>query len=95
MKTLYGRCVVCGRIIEDSSRIPFCDFHTKAYSSLLAGYVEWRKAYGDLPPAEFLRMLKDNEYSGRWVKEVAKLILSREDLMQVFLNDLSSQGMRD
>lgn len=75
--------------------MPFCNFHMKAYKSIIAGYIDWRKAYGELSPKEFLERLKDNEYSGRWVKEIARTLLSRSDLMQFFLNDLPCQDRRD
>lgn len=94
MKPSYKRCVTCNRVIEDSSKTHFCSLHARAYESLVARYVDWRNAYGDLSPKEFLERLKDNESSGEWVKEVARTILSNEDLMQFFLRDLSSQGMK-
>ncbi|MBO3799749.1 MAG: hypothetical protein FGF52_01670 [Candidatus Brockarchaeota archaeon] len=95
MRPSCKRCVACNRVTEESSKIPFCSLHVRAYENLIVGYVDWRNAYGDLSPKEFLERVRDNEYSGRWVREVAGAVLSHEDLMQIFLNDLSSRGMKD
>lgn len=94
MKPSHKRCVACSRVVEDSSKTPFCNLHARAYESLVARYADWKNAFGDLSPKEFLERLKNNESSGGWVKEVARTILSHEDLMQFFLRDLSSQGMK-
>jgi hypothetical protein len=94
MKPLHERCVACNRVIEEPSNTPFCSLHAKAYENLVAGYVDWKNAYGDLSPEEFLERLKNNESSGRWVREVVRAILSRDDLMRIFLKDLSSRDMK-
>ncbi|MCS7138925.1 MAG: hypothetical protein NZ873_02585 [Crenarchaeota archaeon] len=90
-----SKCVICNRIIEGSPKIPFCSLHTRAYSNLIAKYGEWKNAYGDLSPREFLDRIGSNEYSGRWVKEVVNAILFNRELMQVFLDDLSFWNRRD
>ncbi|MBO3839649.1 MAG: hypothetical protein QXN75_01970 [Thermoproteota archaeon] len=95
MKPSHKRCVACNRVVEDSSKTPFCSLHARAYENLISGYVDWRNAYGDLSPKEFLERVRGNEYSGRWIKEVAGAVLSHEDLMQIFLNDLSCRDMKD
>ncbi|MEM3712527.1 MAG: hypothetical protein QXR97_03210 [Thermoproteota archaeon] len=89
------KCIVCSRIIEESSKMPFCSLHIRAYSNLAAKYGDWKRAYGELSPREFLEKIVKNEHSGRWVKEVVQAILSHGDIMQVFLEDLSSQDKRD
>jgi len=89
------KCVICNRVREDSSKMPFCSLHNAAYRNLVAKYGDWKIAYHDLSPKEFLEKLMDNEYSGKWVKEVVREILSHEDLMQTFLEDLAYRGMRD
>lgn len=67
----------------------------KAYDRILDNYDNWRSAYGDLTPEEFLKRLESNDYTGKWVKEVVRIILSRRDLLQLFLNDLSYHRKKD
>ncbi len=89
MKTSSEKCVVCGRNVETGSKLSFCRLHSEAYKNIVGNYENWRNAYGDLTPEEFLRRLENNDYAGRWVKEVARALLSSRDLLHFFLNDLS------
>lgn len=74
--------------------MPFCSIHMRAYNNLTVKYGDWKNAYDELSPREFLEKIVENEYSGEWVKEVVQIILSRKELMQVFLEDLSFQGRK-
>lgn len=95
LETGIGKCIACKRDIETQSKPSFCRLHMEAYSKILDNYDNWRNAYGDLAPEEFLRKLENNDYTGKWVKEVVRIILSRRDLLQLFLNDLSYRGKKD
>lgn len=83
------KCVACGRNIETGSGHPFCKLHLEAYRNIVKNYEFWKNAYSDLTPEEFLRKIGDNDYTGKWVKEVVRIILSHPDLLRLFLNDLS------
>ncbi|MEM2940321.1 MAG: hypothetical protein QW304_02055 [Thermoproteota archaeon] len=89
------KCVVCKRDVETHSKTSFCRLHMEAYGRILDNYDNWRNAYGDLTPERFLEKLEKNDYTGKWVKEVAHIILSRRDLLRLFLNDLSYRGRKD
>lgn len=89
MKTDSEKCMVCKRNVETGAKPSFCSFHSEAYQNIVKSYDDWRNAYGDLTPEEFLRRLENNDYAGKWIKEVARIILSSHDLLQFFLNDLS------
>ncbi len=94
MKADSEKCIICERDVETGSKLSFCRLHLEAYQNIVKGYVNWSGAYGDLAPEEFLRRLENNDYSGKWVKEVAHIITSRHDLLQFFLNDLSYWGKK-
>jgi hypothetical protein len=95
METGSEKCVICGRSVETGSKRSFCRLHLEAYRNIVKNYGNWRSAYGDLTPEEFLRRLEGNEYAGKWVKEVARVVLSSRDLLQFFLNDLSYLSKKD
>jgi|GEM_PF-1011028 hypothetical protein len=95
VETGAEKCIACKRDVEKHSKPSFCRLHMEAYGKILDNYNNWRNAYGDLTPEEFLKRLEGNDYTGKWVKEVARIMLSRRDLLQLFLNDLSSRGRKD
>ncbi|MBO3769622.1 MAG: hypothetical protein QXS51_00670 [Thermoproteota archaeon] len=94
MERKQPKCIICSRIVEESSKVPLCNIHIRAYNKLALKYGDWKNAYGDLSPREFLEKILENEYSGKWVKEVVRIILSQKELMQTFLGDLSSRDMK-
>ncbi|MEM3660789.1 MAG: hypothetical protein QXU11_10410 [Thermoproteota archaeon] len=94
MKDSSGKCIVCERNVETGSKPSFCRLHLEAYKNIVKNYVNWRNAYGDLKPEEFLRRLENNDYTGKWVKEVVRIMLSNRDLLQFFLDDLSYSGRK-
>lgn len=94
MKTSSEKCIVCERSVETGSKPSFCRLHLETYRSIVENYENWRNAYGDLTPEEFLRRLENNDYAGKWVKEVVRVMLSNRGLLQFFLNDLSYSGRK-
>lgn len=88
------KCIVCKRDVETRSKPSFCRLHMEAYGKIVDNYDNWRDAYGDLTPEEFLKKLESNDYTGKWVREVAHIILSRRDLLPFFLSDLSYRGKK-
>ncbi len=89
MRTSSEKCIVCERDVETGSKVSFCRLHLEAYRNIVENYENWRNAYGDLTPEEFLRRLENNDYTGKWVKEVVRVMLSNRGLLQFFLGDLS------
>ncbi|MEM2930546.1 MAG: hypothetical protein QW797_06800 [Thermoproteota archaeon] len=89
------KCIICKRDVETHSKPSFCRLHMEAYRRIIDNYENWRNAYGSLTPEEFLRKLESNDYTGKWVKDVTRIILSNRDLLQLFLNDLSCRGRKD
>ncbi|NHV99327.1 MAG: hypothetical protein HA496_06695 [Thaumarchaeota archaeon] len=94
MKTSSEKCIICGRNVETGSKPSFCSLHLEAYRNIVRNYEAWRSAYGGLTPEEFLRRLENNDYTGKWVKEVVRVMLSNHGLLQFFLNDLSYSSRR-
>ncbi|MCX8183336.1 MAG: hypothetical protein N3F08_02820 [Crenarchaeota archaeon] len=95
METSSEKCMACGRNVETGSKLPFCRLHSEAYRNIIKNYENWKNAYGDLTPEEFLRKLENNDYTGKWVKEVARVILSNRGLLDFLLNDLSYSSRKD
>lgn len=95
METGPEKCIACGRDIETGSKQSFCRLHLEAYRNIVENYEVWKNAYSDLTPEEFLMKLEDNDYTGKWVKEVAHIMLSSPGLLRFFLNDLSCSSKKD
>lgn len=70
------RCKVCSK---NSVVNGFCQYHHKAYENLLAGYTYWKKAYGGLSWKDYIDKIKENEFTGIWVKEVIRALRVRDD----------------
>jgi len=66
-------CEICGRKSEGS----FCELHKAAYDNLLKGYEAWKTSM-KVSWTEYLTQIKNNEYSGLWVKEVAQHLLASD-----------------
>lgn len=94
-RTNSEQCIVCRKDVADDAKRPLCRFHMEAYNNIIENYDKWRSAYGNLTPEEFLKRLKDNEYTGKWIKEVVLTLLSQRDLLRAFLDDLFFQDKKD
>jgi len=65
------RCEICTR--KSESR--FCEFHEAAYKNLVKNFEAWKKSM-NVTWIEYLMQIKNNEFSGIWVKEVAQHLLA-------------------
>lgn len=50
----------------------FCEYHAKAYDSLVSAFPKWERAYGSLHWRNFLARVIALPETGSWVKEVAE-----------------------
>ena len=56
----------------------YCEFHEKAYRSLVEKYEDWKKAM-DISWKEYLNGIVKNPYTGSWAKEVAEKLMKDGD----------------
>jgi hypothetical protein len=68
------KCRICNREAMEK----YCDFHEKAYRSLVQKYEDWKKAM-DISWKEYLNEIVNNPYSGSWAKEVAEKLMKDGD----------------
>ncbi|MBD3157926.1 MAG: hypothetical protein GF309_03980 [Candidatus Lokiarchaeota archaeon] len=66
-------CTICGR--ELSERSDLCEYHWMAKKNIERGYERWKQAL-DIPYEEYLQELRENEETGRWIKDVVDAILA-------------------
>lgn len=67
-------CEICKKIGNE----PFCEYHAKAYNNIVKYYRYWKEAYDELSWEEYLTKLIENPENGKWVKEVAKYLISKK-----------------
>ncbi|MCD6085272.1 MAG: DNA topoisomerase I [Desulfurococcales archaeon] len=78
------KCLICNRKCVRSygtDGMCLCEFHALAYEHILKGYSEWREAIG-ISFTEYLNELLRIKLSGKFVKEVAKVIITRGELLK-------------
>lgn len=69
-------CVLCQRLAESSyGGLRLCKFHGRAYERLMEAYREWEKKTR-ISFREFLDKVLVLKFSGKYVKEVAELLLT-------------------
>ncbi len=73
------KCEICNRRRLKNSI--YCAYHNKAYTSLVNGYTDWNKALGSIGWREYLMEICKLKLTGSWILDVAKHILSRENIM--------------
>jgi hypothetical protein len=66
-------CIVCGKKAESK----FCELHEQAYKNLLRNYKAWKSSMR-VSWAEYLTKIQNNEFTGLWVKEVARYLLASD-----------------
>lgn len=66
-------CIICGRKLSERSDL--CEYHRMAKRNIERGYGRWKQAL-DIPYEEYLQELRENEETGRWIKDVADAILA-------------------
>lgn len=67
-------CEVCKRVGKGT----FCEYHAKAYYNIIEQYKYWKEAYEELTWEEYLTKLIENPENGKWVKELAKYLISKK-----------------
>ncbi len=79
------KCLICGRTcaynLAIGSNTCFCEFHALAYERILKKYSEWREAIG-MNFLDYLNELLRIKLSGKFVKEVARAIITRTELLR-------------
>lgn len=90
---MADKCVICGRDVvvskslEEQEGIPkqvfdllneLCEYHGMALSNLVSKFEVWKKAYGELTWSSYMKRIEGLEETGLWVKEVIKLINTRD-----------------
>ena len=68
------KCRICNREAVEK----YCEFHEKAYRSLVEKYEDWKKAV-DISWEEYLNGIVKNPYTGSWAKEVAEKLIKDGD----------------
>jgi hypothetical protein len=67
------RCVLCNR----QSTETYCDYHQHAYENLIQNYTHWRDRTA-IDWKEYLRRVKENTNTGKWVVEICLHLLERK-----------------
>ena len=67
------KCKLCER--EADLDLDLCEYHSEAKKKLESSYQVWREAYGFIGWTDYLNEMLRNPDTGRWVVEVARLIL--------------------
>lgn len=70
------QCKACSR---ESGEKDFCPVHLKAYENIVEKYVIWRKAL-KISWEAYLSEIEKNSLTGEWAKEVAKYLMSKEEV---------------
>jgi len=65
------KCKLCGREAD----LDLCGYHSEAKTRLESSYKVWSEAYGSIGWTDYLNEILRNPDTGRWVVEVARLIL--------------------
>jgi hypothetical protein len=70
------QCKTCSR---EAGKKDFCPLHLKAYENILEKYAFWRKGL-KIPWEEYLSEIAKNALTGDCAKEVAKYLMSKEEV---------------
>lgn len=66
-------CPLCNLEIE-ASGAEYCPSHLRALESVTLAFEQWRVAYDDLPPSDFLHRVLKAPGMGRKAKEIAHFL---------------------
>jgi hypothetical protein len=70
------RCKICG---GDTDCGAFCSEHMQAYTTVLSKFEVWRKSF-KISWEEYLSEIEKHSLTGEWAKEVAKYMISNEEV---------------
>jgi hypothetical protein len=70
------RCKACSR---EAIQGDFCPLHLKAYENIVEKYAVWRKAL-KISWEAYLSEIEQNSLTGEYAKEVAKHLISNEEV---------------
>jgi hypothetical protein len=70
------RCKACSR---EAIQGDFCPLHLKAYENIVEKYAVWRKAL-KISWEAYLSEIEQNSLTGEYAKEVAKHLISTEEV---------------
>ena len=62
-------CPICNGVGEK-----FCENHNSAYTSVIDAFKKWQTAL-KINWRDYLKKIIENEYTGRWAREVAEYLL--------------------
>ncbi len=66
-------CSVCDGNV---SGLVFCERHETAYKNIKEAFNNWRRAM-DIEWMDYLKRIVENEFTGRWVREVAEFLIKK------------------
>ena len=69
------KCEICRRELSEGE---FCRAHSKTYIKIVQGYEIWKKGLR-ITWEDYLRRIRDNSLTGKWVKEVAEYLIDKEE----------------
>ncbi|MEM2109789.1 MAG: hypothetical protein QW327_04810 [Candidatus Odinarchaeota archaeon] len=64
-------CPIC-----DKGEGEFCENHASAYISVVEAFKKWQTAT-PIRWEDYLKRIIDNEYTGKWAREVAEYLLRK------------------
>lgn len=70
--SMPDHCPLCENLKQTESE--FCSLHNAAQKGLEEAYPAWKKAYGNLTRAEYLRRLEALNETGATVKDVIRYL---------------------
>lgn len=69
------QCRVCE---HESGEGEFCQLHRRTYLRITQSYEVWKKGL-KISWEDYLRRIRDNHLTGKWAKEVAEYLISKEE----------------
>ncbi|MFW9920513.1 MAG: hypothetical protein ACFFED_12995 [Candidatus Thorarchaeota archaeon] len=69
-------CPICGR--KGASDSEFCAYHDEALTNIKVAFDDWERAMG-INWDDYLRRLQDEEYIGKWAREVVEYAMRQDD----------------
>ncbi|WEU40899.1 MAG: hypothetical protein OdinLCB4_003015 [Candidatus Odinarchaeum yellowstonii] len=66
-------CPICEDVGEE-----LCENHKSAYTSIIEAFKKWQTAL-QIDWRDYLKKIIENEYTGRWAREVAEYLLCRKN----------------
>jgi len=69
------KCKICDKESGDEE---LCRIHLKTHAKVFQGYEVWKKGLR-ISWEDYLRRIRVNSLTGKWAKEVAEYLISKEE----------------